>query len=183
MPKIHLILPFVGIAAFGFVYHDFSQKEEIREQAAKQTARLEKERQIKEEIEAREKSIQDALRLQAERKKAREIREALEKKQREERQAALDARQKAFNDTEKLARQTERLRKDVAAEQNTNSSLSTAQKGAAAEKAFSEELLTRAKQNLRDLENVLEKIAAAEAAIALARAAATPPPPAPAPAK
>jgi hypothetical protein len=178
MPKIHLILPFVGIAAFGFVYHDFSQKEEIREQAAKQTARLEKEKQNKAEIEAREKSIQDALRLQAERKKVRETREALEKKQKEERQASLDARQKAFNDTEKLARQVERLRKDVAAEQNTNTTLSVAQKGAAAEKAFSEELLARAKQSLRGLENVLEKIAAAEAALARAAAAraAAPPP-------
>ncbi|EIQ01187.1 hypothetical protein OpiT1DRAFT_05756 [Opitutaceae bacterium TAV1] len=167
MKKVYLIFPLAALFAFGALYWNFDRGYAERAQAARQQARLEKEIKLKAEVEARAKSIEDALRLQAERRKAREEREAREAAEKEARQLALDAREKAFRNQEQLARQIERLKKEVAAEQAAVAEIAAAHKLSLDEQAFLKEYIARAEENIRTLETLLSAIATAESIGAL----------------
>ncbi|RRJ96661.1 hypothetical protein Ga0100231_022975 [Opitutaceae bacterium TAV4] len=162
MKKAYLIVPLAALLAFGALYWNFERGYARREQAARQQARLEKEAKLKAEVEARAKSIEDALRLQAERRKAREEREARENAEKETRQFALDARDKAFRDQEQLSRQIERLKKDIIAEQAAIAEIAAAHKTSVEEQTFLKEYIGKAEENIRTLETLLNAIAAAE---------------------
>ncbi|MDR2863645.1 MAG: hypothetical protein LBV54_07235 [Puniceicoccales bacterium] len=172
MFKIYLIIPLIGILAFGYVYQDFDKKHEERVRSERVEARLKKEREMKAEHEAREKSIADALRLQSQRTKEREERLAREASQKEARQNAIDAREKAYRETVALDRQIEKVKKEVAVEEKAVSVLVVEQKAAVGEQEFLNQYIKEATENVRAREALLESITAAEAAIAKAAAAA-----------
>lgn len=162
MKKAYLIFPLAAVLAFGAIYWNFDRGYAQREEAARRQVRLEKEARLKAEAEARARGIEEAIRLQAGRRKAREEREAREAAEKETRQLALDAREKAFRNQEQLARQIERLKKDVAAEQAAVAEIAAAHKLSLDEQAFLREYIAKAEENLRALETLLGALAAAE---------------------
>jgi hypothetical protein len=156
--KAYIIPPLLALAAFVCVYHGFNAKHEARQFAAAQAARAAREARIAGEHAAREQAIRETRELQARRKREREEREA------------LDLRDRTLRETERLARQIERLDKEIAAEEAAVASLADAQKRTAGERDFVLQYTAAAESGVQELQKLLDTIAAAETA--LARAAA-----------
>jgi hypothetical protein len=171
MTKLYIILPLLALAGFGYVYHDFSANADLRAEKQKQEELAAKTQQLAAEAKARESSIQEALKQQAKRKQERLAREEAEKARKEARQQAVDTRDAALRETEKLARSIEFLKKDIAAEQTVKNVLLADQKSFAAEDAFQKEAAAKVVESNKSLQDVLDKIAAAEKAIADRKAA------------
>ena len=106
------------------------------------------------------------------RKAEREAKEAKDKKDHEARLVATDARDKAFADKEKFAKLVTRLENDIKNEQSAITKLGEEKKMAVEEQAFLRTYVQKAEENVKNLRQVLEKIAAADAARAAAEAAA-----------
>jgi flagellar motility protein MotE (MotC chaperone) len=111
--QAYLLVPLVGMIAFGAVYWNFNAGDELR-QAAK-AAEIKKMRNDKliEDARLREKAVKDAIASQEKRKAEKEIKDARDRKDREDRENSVQARNKAFRDSEKLQKQVERLKKEV----------------------------------------------------------------------
>jgi chromosome segregation ATPase len=155
--KSYIILPLAALIAFGAVYWNFERKHEARAAVAREQARIERETKLKAEADAREKGIAEALQLQARRKKEREERDAREKLQKETRQAAIDARDKIHRDVEKNARQIDRLKKEIAAEEKDIAAIEAEYKTTIAEQNFLKEHIAQAGANLRELETIIAR--------------------------
>ena len=106
------------------------------------------------------------------RKAEREAKEAKEKKDRELRVAANDAKEKAYTDKEKFAKQVSRLESDIKIEKDAISKLEEERKRLVEEQAFLRVYVKQAEDNVKSLSTVIDKIAAADAARAAAEAAA-----------
>ena len=164
MNKTYFIAPFVALALFIGAYA-WSQSGRT-ERAEARTRELKAELQAKAVAEraSREQAIAEAIVLQEQRKKERLEREARESAEREIRQAALDARDAAFREQERLAREIDRLKREVADEQEAVNRLQIDNVAALAEQAHLEKILPQSRANAAALEDVLNKITAAEAA-------------------
>jgi predicted phage gp36 major capsid-like protein len=110
----------------------------------------------------------DAIAAAEQRKKDKAAKEAQDKLDKEARQAAIDVRDKAYREQEKISRQLEKLKKDVEVEQAALTKLGASRQEAAAEKAFQEAFVTKAQANVKALQALLVTL--------------NTPPPAPAPA-
>jgi colicin import membrane protein len=169
---IYFLVPLVGLVVFGLFYWNFSSKFEAREAAQKAKIKQEKEAKLEKEAKDREKAIKDALAAQERRKAEKAAKEAKEKADQEARQLAIDARDKANRDQIKLAQQKERLQKDIKDEQAAIAKLQAEKKDALDEQTFLKNYVKQAQANAKSLHEVLDKIAAADAARAAAEAAA-----------
>lgn len=172
MKKAYFIAPLAALAVFIGLYANFQSGYKARETAKIEQQKLAREAKIKAEIDARREAVEEALKSQEARKKEREAKEAKEKLEKEARQAALDARDRVYRDQEKLARQIDRLKKDIALEKEGLAKVQEAKKAALSEQAFLKEFVSKAEANAKSLEDLLNKIAAAETARAAAEAAA-----------
>ena len=164
MNKSYWIAPFAALLIFAGVFAHFKSGYEAREKARQAQILSEKQVKLQAEVEARRKAVDDAVRVQAERKKERETKEAAEQVRKEGRQLALDARDKAFREQEKLNRLVENLKKDIAAEQDALAKITQDRDYALADQAFLKTYIERAKTNVKALEDVLTKIDIAEQA-------------------
>ncbi|MET0263319.1 MAG: hypothetical protein ABW223_10505 [Rariglobus sp.] len=164
MNKAYFIAPLLALALFIGVYTWSQSGLKEREQVRRETAKAEQAAKIAADQEARRVAIDEALRVQEQRKKERAEREAREAAEREVRQAALDARDQAFREQERLGRQIERLKRETATEQEAVNKLQIDKDAVVAEQAFLQSLVPKARANAAALTSVLEKIAAAEAA-------------------
>jgi len=169
---IYFLMPLIGLIAFGAVYWNFSAGYEQKEAAKKALIRKAKEDKLADEARNREKAIKDALAAQERRKVEKAAKEAKEKKDQEERQTAYEARNKANRDQLKLKDQAERLQKDIETEKQAIAKIEDDKKRAVDEENFLKIYVKQAEANTRSLAEVLDKIAAADAARAAADAAA-----------
>jgi len=169
---VYFLIPFLALIAFGGVYWNFSAGYEKVVAAKVAKAKAEKEEKLRIEAKNREIAIKDALAAQERRKVEKAAKEAKDKADQEARQLAIDARDKAFRDKQKLAQQVERLQKDIKVEQEAIAKLEEERKRAADEEAFLKTYVKQATTNSKSLYDVLDKIAAADAARAAAEAAA-----------
>lgn len=169
---VYFLVPILGLVAFAAVYWNFSQGYEARLAEKQRIIRQQKEDKLKVEAKNREKAIQDALAAQERRKAEKAAKEAKEQKDQEERQAALEARNKAERDQQKLSNQVERLQKEVKVEQEAIAKIEEDRKRAQEEQAFLKEYVRQAQVNTKSLSEVLDKIVAADAARAAADALA-----------
>jgi len=112
--QAYILVPLIGMIVFGGIYWNFNAGDEQR-QAAK-AAEFKKMRNDKllEDARLREKAVKDAIASQEKRKAEKEIKDTRERKDKEERENANQARNKASRDSEKLQKQVERLTKEVA---------------------------------------------------------------------
>lgn len=172
MNKAYWIGPIAALMVFGGIFFNFKSGYEAKQKAHEQQVQAEKQAKLQAEIEARRKAVDDALRVQAERKKERETKEAEERARKEARQVALDARDKAFHEQDRLAKQVENLKRDIATEQDAIAKIGRDRQESIAEQAFLKTYVEKAQENVKALHEVLVKITQAEAARAAAEAAA-----------
>jgi hypothetical protein len=164
MNKIYLLAPFVALALFVGIYVPSQRGREeralVKAAEIKAAHQAEQEARFAAERAAREAAIAEQL----ERKKERATREAREAAERDARAAALDTRDSAFRDQERLARQIERLKREIATEQEAVNRLQIDKEAALAEQTFLKTFVPQARTNAAQLQSVLEKIGAAETA-------------------
>ena len=170
MKKIYFIGPIAALVLFAAYTWHFNQEYEQKEAAKAAQVRSLREAKLKAEAEARKKAIEDAVASQARLKKERLDKEAEEVRKKEARQAAIDARDKSYREQEKIARQVERVKKDLRNEQEAVAKLEGSIKYTEGEKAFETEFIKKAQQNVAALQDILTKIDAAEAARAASAA-------------
>jgi hypothetical protein len=172
MKRIYFIAPMVALALFAIYSWHFNQEFEAKEEAKAATIRSARDNKLKSEAEARKKAMSDAIASQEKLKKDRLDREAEEVRKKEARQASIDARDRGYREQEKLARQVERIKKDIRVEEEALTKLDGSIKYAQGEKTFENEFIGKAKQNVAALAEILTKIDAAEAARAAGAAQA-----------
>jgi colicin import membrane protein len=165
MKKAYFLVPLIGVLIFSFFYWNARKdlvEKELAEKRHREELRLKK---IQDEVAARQKAYEDAI-VQAERrKKEKAEREAKEQAERDAREALLAEREKSFREQEKLARNIERLTKDVTAEKEEIQKVEGQKNSYQSEQEFLKSYVKQAETNQKGLEDVLNKIAAAEKAI------------------
>lgn len=171
MKKSYLFAPLIAILAFALVYANFRSGHKDREKAREEQVAAAKAEKLKQENDARKAALADAIVFQEARKKEREAKAAVEKTEREARQVALDARDKAFRDQDKFTKQIERQKKEIAAEKEALAKIEETKKAAVAEQTFLSGYVTKTEANAKALGELLTKIDAAEASRASAASA------------
>ena len=86
---------------------------------------------------------------------------------------AVDARDKAYREQEKLARQIERLKKDIEAEQAAITKIAAERRATDSEQAFLRDFVAKAQANVQALQALLIKLDAPASAPVPASSAAT----------
>lgn len=172
MNKVYIFAPLLLLAGFIGLYMNFAGDYKAKEEAKAARIREDKKRQQEEEARLRQKAVEDAIRLGEQRKKEKAEKDEKDRQEKEARQASIDARDKAYRDQDKLAKQVERLTKEVEAEKVAITKVEDTQRKAKEEEAFLREFVKKAEGNVKSLAEVLEKIEAADRARAAAEAAA-----------
>lgn len=170
--KIYYIGPIAALAVFAAYTWQFDKGYQEREAAKAAEVKMVREAKLKSEADARKKAIDEAVAAQKKIKKERADKEAEEARKKEQRIAALDAREKNSREQDKLAKTVERLKREIKTEQDAIAKLEVSIKAANTEKDYQNQFVTKAKQNVAALEQVLTKIDSAEAARTAAAAAA-----------
>jgi hypothetical protein len=169
---VYFLPPLIGLVIFGAVYWNFSKGYAAREAERIRAEKQRKEDKLRAQAKANEQAIREAVAAQERRKAERLAKEAKDKADKEARAAAVEARDKAYRDQEKFAKQVERLEKEVQAESDAIAKLQADKKKFIEEQAFLRIYVKQAEDNVRSLNQVLDKIIAADAARAAADAAA-----------
>ncbi len=167
---VYFLAPLAGLILFSAVYGNVSKGLAAREAAHQ--AKIEQAKKDKAEKQARDnaKAIADALASQEKRKAEKAAKEAKDKKDHDDRTAAVEAQGKAERDQRKIADQVKTLEKDVQTEKDAIAKLEVDKTKSIDEQAFLVGYVKQAEENARLLSQVLDKIAAADAARAKADA-------------
>lgn len=172
MKKTYFLVPLIGVIVFAFFYWTALKDITAKEAAEKRHTEEMRQKKLQDEVVAREKAYKEAVAMADKRKKEKAERDAKEQADREAREALVAEREKTFRDQEKLARQIERQNKDIAAEKEEIRKVEEEKKGFLAEQEFLKSYVKQAEDNQKSLEDVLNKIAAAEKAVQEAAKAA-----------
>lgn len=172
MNKIYILVPLIGMLLFGGYYMSFNKGYEAAKEIKKKAA--EAEIQAKKELDQknREKAFQAAIEAAAKRKLEREEKERIETAKKEARLQAEELRQKTFDDRKLFREQVDRLKKEVAAVQAEIAKFEEEKKQRANELTFLKDFVQKAEANQKYYYDLLDKIAAADAAKAKADAEA-----------
>lgn len=172
MNKSYFIFPLIGLLIFGGFYLNFDRNYEAKVVEAKTKAEEVKKAKAKQDIANREAAIKAAIEAQAKRKAEREERERIEEEKKTARQDAEDARQRNYDERNRLRDQVARLKKDLEELKTITAKVAEEKKKYVDEQAFLMTFVKQAEANVKYYYNLLDKIAAAEAAKAAAEAAA-----------
>jgi flagellar biosynthesis GTPase FlhF len=158
MNKAYFIAPLIAVIVFGGFYssHQSGAKAREADRVAKVDAKL-KAKQA-DELAAKKLAMADAIQAAESRKKEREAKEAKEKADKEVRALAIDTREKAFREQEKSNKLIDRLKKDIALEEASISSLVATRKESEAEKAFLLDFVTKSQANVQALQALMTKL-------------------------
>lgn len=158
MKKVYFIAPLAALALFMAVYFQHRSGQIARDKAKAEQVLAAREAKLKAEQDARKAAMADAIRAQELRKAEREARAARETAEKAARQQAIDARDKAYHEQEKLGRQIERLKLDLAKEKAELAKLAETRKAADAEKTFLQDYVRKAQANTQSLQTLLTKL-------------------------
>ncbi len=172
MKKVYFLVPLIGVLIFTFFYWNAAKDLEAKALADKQKKEAIRQKKLQDEVEARKKAYEDAIVQANRRKNEKAERDAKEQADRDAREALIAEREKSFREQERLGRQIERLNKDVAAEKEEIAKIEEQKKSYMSEQEFLKSYVKQAEGNQKALEDVLNKIAAAEKAAAEAAAKA-----------
>jgi chromosome segregation ATPase len=158
MKKIYFIAPLFALIVFICVYsvHQSGFKKRESEKAQKAAAALQAKNTA--EQEARKAAMADAIAAAELRKAEKAAKDAKDIADKEARQLAIDARDKAYRDQEKAAKQLDRLKKDIEAEQAAITKLGTQRAEAESEKRFLTDFVGKAQANVQALQSLLAKL-------------------------
>jgi colicin import membrane protein len=169
---VYFLAPLAGLIIFGAIYWNFSKGFAAREAARVAAEKQKKEDKLRAQAKANEQAIREALAAQERRKAERAAKEAKDKKDHDDRQTAQDAKEKAFRDKEKFGKQVNVLKGELQTEKDSIVKLQADKKKYIEEQAFLRIYVKQAEDNVKSLMQVLDKIAAADAARATADALA-----------
>lgn len=161
---VYFLAPLAGLIIFAAVYWNFSKGFDAREAKRLAAEKQKKEDTLREQARKNEQAIREAVASQELRKAQRAAKDAKEKKDKDDRTAAVEARDKADRDQRKLAQQVERLEAEIKAEKDAIAKLESDKKKSIDEQAFLRTYVKVAEENVRNLTQVIDKIAAADAA-------------------
>ncbi len=164
MKKIYYIGPLAAFAVFAAYTMHFNKAYDAHEEQVAIEAKAAREAKLKVEAETRKKAIDEAMIAQARLKKERLDREAEEMRKKDARQASIDSKNLNYREQEKLARQIERLKKEIKVEEDAIAKLDGSIKYNKAEKVFIGQFTEKARQNITYLTDLLTKIEAVEVA-------------------
>jgi len=169
---VYFLAPLVGLIIFGAIYWNFSKGFAERETKRIAAEKQKKEDKLRAQAKANEQAIREALAAQDRRKAERAAKEAKDKADKEARAAAVEAKEKAYRDQEKFGKQVDRLTKEIQTEKDAIAKLESDKKKFTDEAAFLRVYVKQAEDNVKSLMQIIDKIAAADAARAAADAAA-----------
>jgi predicted RNase H-like nuclease (RuvC/YqgF family) len=169
---LYFLIPLVGLIVFGAYYWKFISEYDAKQEAKVQAVKHIKEQELLAQAHLREKAIKDAIAQQEARKEERRVREEHDRKQREDRENAIQARNKVGTEAEKLQRQTERLAREIKTAKEEIEKIELQKQRALTEQGFLKTYVAKAQENTKRLSQVLDRIAAADDAAARAAAAA-----------
>lgn len=158
MNKVYFIAPLAALCVFIGVYS--VHRGELKEREASKAAAVAAANKAKLEKEQAERqaAMAEAIKAAEQRKIEKAAKEAREQADKEARQLALDARDKAFREQERSARQIERLKKDIDAEQAALAKIAAERSAAESEKTFLLDFVAKAQTNVQALQTLLNKI-------------------------
>ncbi|MBC8010607.1 MAG: hypothetical protein H7067_10980 [Burkholderiales bacterium] len=158
MNKTYFIAPLIALIVFTGFYsvHRGGLKEREAAKAAQVEAALKAKNDA--DLAARKVAMADAIAAAELRKKEKDAKAAKEAADKEARQVAVDARDKASRDQDKTAKQIERIQKEIDAEQAVLAKFAAARKEAEAEKAFLLDFVTKSQANVQVLQTLLTKL-------------------------
>jgi chromosome segregation ATPase len=170
MNKIYILVPLISVLVFGGFYLNFTKTYEARIAEAK--AKVEEERKLKakRDIAAREQAIKAAIEAQEKRKKEREEKERIEEGKKKARLDAEDRRQRTFDERKRFRDQVDRLKKEIEVVKADIAKLEQERKNHLDEQAFLRDYVKKAETNVKSYYDLIDKIAAADAAAAKAAA-------------
>jgi hypothetical protein len=169
---IYFLIPIAALVIFVPFYWNYSTHYE--EVMANREAAIQKAKndELAEQDRLRQKAVQDALDAQAKRQQQKKEREALEAERRQELEDAMAARDKAQSESRTLAEKVDRLKNDVKAVEDEITKIQADESTQRLQEGFVQQSVEKAQANVKNLTQVLEKIAAADQAAEAAREAA-----------
>lgn len=172
MKKAYVLFPILAMLIFFGIWWNYNAKYQAAKAEKARQALEARDAKLIAEAEERKIAIQMAVAAAEARKLERDAKNAQQQAEKEARQQAKEASDKAYRDKEKLARQKERLIKDVETEKEAIAKLEERKRLLVNEEAFLRQYVRMAENNQKGLQQVLERINAAEAARAKAAAEA-----------
>ncbi|QYM78523.1 hypothetical protein K0B96_14655 [Horticoccus luteus] len=173
MKKVYFIFPTLLLIVFIALYWNFNSKHAAVEAHKAQVIRQAKEDKLRKEAADREQAIKEAVAASDRRKAEKAAKEAKDKADKDARELALQARDKAFAERRKFSDQVAKLKSDIETEKRAIEKIQDDKKDAVTEENFLRDYVKKAEVQVKEYRAVLDKIAAADAAAeAAARAAA-----------
>ena len=169
---IYFAPPLVALVLFIAYYLHFRTGYDLEQEQVAVAAQRAKEETVRAQNEQRKKAVDEALASQEKHKADKAARDAFLAKRQEERQAALDAREKSLSDLIKFRDKAEKLRKDVATVKEEITKIQQDEELLKAQVVFFQAYVQKAEVNDKGLTAVLEKIQKADDARAAAIKAA-----------
>ena len=165
MNKVYFLVPLVAILAFGGYWYSFKTAYEAKAATAAAEARHQRELKVEQDRKNHIKAIEEANALAAKRKAEIAAKQAREKKERDDRLAALDARDKARSEQFRLKGDADRLQRDVNDLKEEVLKIETDTKDIDTQKKLVDEYIAKARENLKSLYQVGDKIEKANTVI------------------
>jgi hypothetical protein len=164
MNKAYFLVPLIAVILFTGYYWSFKTAYEKKLEDQRQVEKEANIERLKVEAKNREIAIQQAVKADAVRKQQRAEKEAKDKKEKEDRNAAADARGKALREQGRLETQARRLADQVVILKEEIGKIQEQIKSAQAEQDFLNVYVKQAEANVVSLTAVLDKIDAANKA-------------------
>jgi phage-related minor tail protein len=172
MKKLYIILPIIGCAVFAVFFWQFKAQYGEQERAKIEAKRIERDNKVKADFEAKRKAMEEAIAQQEKRKIEKAERE---KREAEEKQMQIDlndARDRARTELDRVLRQVDRLKNEIASEEAALKKLTTEKANLVTEEEFHQKYVKLAEANQKSLDELLNKIKKADDAAAIAAAQA-----------
>ncbi len=170
---LYFAVPIVAVLVFIPFFWRFNATYDAREAARAEVIHQGKIAQIAEQDRLRQKAIDDSLVTQARRQKEKKERDDRLQKERDDRESALQARNKANNDSVGLKNRIDRVTKEVETVKADIAKLEADEEKQRQEESAARQYVVLAEANVKNLSQVLDRIKAADdAADAAAKAAA-----------
>jgi len=162
MNKIYFLVPLIGLLLFGGYWYSFSLDYDKKIEAKKYAEVQAREEKARQDQINREKAIKDATAANEARIAARAEKKAKEQKEKDDREAAIELKNKARSEMFKLGSQAERLAKEVALIKDENSKIEENVSRMRKELEFLKVYVQKAEANVKAIGPITEKIEKAD---------------------
>ena len=159
---VYFIAPLVGVAVFFAIYWNYSAGYDARMENLKKAERAKAEKQVEEETRSRFQAATEAKKAQDDRKEQKRLKELKDAEDADRRERAVQARNRAMRETDKLAAQVKRLNKDIEDEKKEIATIEEDRKRSVAEQKFVRDYVKKSEDNTRNLLATLDKVVEAD---------------------